>query len=131
MSTYDVFKTLLDERKIKTATVARATGITTSTFTQWKQGTIALKLDKLQKIADYFNVPLSYLTEEDANLKTPDAENILNQLIASLGSDAQINFSASEMSEDEKVLLQKGLQNALEKYTLYKSLKEEWKDDNQ
>jgi hypothetical protein len=35
------------------------------------------------------------------------------------------------MSEDEKAFLLKSLQNSLEKFELYKSLKEEWQDDNQ
>lgn len=130
MSTYDVFKTLLDERKIKTSTVAEATGITTSAFTQWKQGKIEFKLDKLQRIATFFNVPVTYFTGE-TELPTPDAKNILEQVIASLGADAQVNFSASEMSEDEKAFLLKSLQNSLEKFELYKSLKEDWQDDNQ
>ena len=60
MSTYELFYNLLTASGLKTADVARATGITTSTFTQWKQGKIQLKPDKLQKIADYFNVPLTY-----------------------------------------------------------------------
>lgn len=60
MSTYELFKELLEASGAKTADVARATGITTSTFTQWKQGKIQLKQDKLQKIADHFGVPLTY-----------------------------------------------------------------------
>lgn len=60
MSTYELFKELLEASGAKTADVARATGITTSTFTQWKQGRIQLKQDKLQKIADHFGVPMTY-----------------------------------------------------------------------
>lgn len=131
MTSYELFEKLLKERNVKASDVNKGTGVASSTLTEWKQGRYEPKIDKLQKIADFFNVPVSYFKDEEVELPTPDAKNILESLIASLGADAQINFSASEMSEDEKVLLQKGLQNALEKYTLYKSLKEEWKDDNQ
>ena len=64
MSTYELFYELLKATGTKAADVARATGITTSTFTQWKQGKIQLKQDKLQKIADHFNVPLTYFYPE-------------------------------------------------------------------
>ena len=64
MTTYDLFKQLLDANGIKTADVARATGITTAAFTQWKQGRMNFKPNKLQLIADFFNVPLTYFYPE-------------------------------------------------------------------
>lgn len=130
MTSYELFEALLKERKLKAADVHRGTGVPTSTLTEWKKGKYEPKVDKLQKIADFFNVPITYFTGE-TELPTPDAKNILEQVIASLGADAQVNFSASEMSEDEKAFLLKSLQNSLEKFELYKSLKEDWQDDNQ
>lgn len=41
--------------------VGKETGISTATLTQWKKGVSTPKQDKLQKIADYFNVSLEYL----------------------------------------------------------------------
>ena len=60
MSTYELFKSLLKSNKVTAAAVSRATGIATSTFSEWKNGKYTPKPDKLQKIADYFNVPLTY-----------------------------------------------------------------------
>lgn len=59
---YEQFEKLLAQRGVKPAEVARATGIQTATLTQWKKGAYTPKADKLQKIADYFKVPLEYLT---------------------------------------------------------------------
>ena len=59
---YDIYCKLRDDRKIKDADVAKATGITKSTFSDWKNGRSEPKLDKLKKIADYFGVPIEYLT---------------------------------------------------------------------
>ena len=61
---YEVFQKLCEERNVKPGTVSRATGVPTSTLTAWKQGKYTPKNDKLQKIADYFGVPLDYITGE-------------------------------------------------------------------
>ena len=47
--------------------VSKATGIPGSTFTEWKKGKYQPKSDKLQKIADYFGVPLGYFYGEEEN----------------------------------------------------------------
>lgn len=57
---YELYEHLLKERNVRSADVARATGISTSSLTDWKKGRATLKADKIQKIADYFNVPISY-----------------------------------------------------------------------
>ena len=66
---YEIYCKLRDERKVKDADVVRETGITKSTFSDWKNGRSKPKNDKLQKIADYFGVSLDYLTtgEEPEN----------------------------------------------------------------
>lgn len=58
---YDVFLTLLKAKGVRVADVAKATGIPYSTFSDWKSGRSKPKQNKLQKIADYFGVPLEYL----------------------------------------------------------------------
>lgn len=58
---YEIFEKLLKERGISTYQVSKATGISTASFTGWKQGKWNFKIDKLQKIADYFGVSLEYL----------------------------------------------------------------------
>ena len=65
---YSVFDRLCKERKIRPADVSKETGISKSTFSAWKSGTYIPKLDKIKKIADYFNISLDYLTG-----KTDDA----------------------------------------------------------
>lgn len=73
---YEKFLKLLELHNLKPADVARATGIYTSTFSDWKSGRSKPKMEKLQKIADYFGVPVSYFTDEEPlstteNKKTP------------------------------------------------------------
>lgn len=58
---YEVFQKLLERDKVTAYRVAKATSITFSTFTEWKKGTYKPKVDKLQKLADYFGVTLEYI----------------------------------------------------------------------
>ena len=84
---YEVYCKLRDLRGVKDADVVRATGITKSTFSDWKSGRSEPKKEKLQKIADFFDVSLEYLmTGEEQN------GYYLNEETAKL---------AQEMFEDE------------------------------
>lgn len=59
---YEIFEKLLLKYGVTAYRVAKETGITTATLTNWKKGKYTPKQDKLQKIADYFGVSLDYLT---------------------------------------------------------------------
>lgn len=61
---YEKFAKLLEAQGVSAYKVSKETGISQATLSQWKNGQYELKADKLQKIADYFNVPLSYFYEE-------------------------------------------------------------------
>lgn len=58
---YKRFDELREAKEVTVYAVSKATGITTTTFTNWKKGKYTPKQDKLQLIADYFNVSLDYL----------------------------------------------------------------------
>lgn len=73
---YAIFESLLEKHGVTAYKVAKATGITTSTLTSWKQGKYVPKPDKLQKIADYFGVSLGYLMgTEDEEPNAIDKQN--------------------------------------------------------
>lgn len=59
---YEIFSKLLQEFNVSTYKVAKETGVSQTTFSNWKSGRSVPKTDALQKIADYFNVSLDYLT---------------------------------------------------------------------
>lgn len=63
---FDRVQSLMDKKGIRIADVARGTGISYSTFTDWKAGRYTPKVDKMQKIADYFGVSVDYLLSEDS-----------------------------------------------------------------
>lgn len=61
---YEKYVKLRDEKHVTDYRVALDTGITRSTFADWKTGRSEPKIDKLKKIADYFGVPIEYFLEE-------------------------------------------------------------------
>ena len=65
MSAYEVYTKLLNEKGVRTADVCRATGLSTSTMSQWKKGMINLRMENLDKLADYFGVSVYAFYEEN------------------------------------------------------------------
>lgn len=58
---YERFQLLLDKRGISAYKVAQDTNIATATLSQWKNGQSTPKLEKMQRIANYFGVTLEWL----------------------------------------------------------------------
>lgn len=61
---YKKYEELLSKFNKSSYRVAKETGIAQSVLSDWKTGRSNPKLDKLQKIADYFGVPVTYFLEE-------------------------------------------------------------------
>lgn len=57
---YEKFEKLLEERGVTAYEVAKQTNIAQSTLTAWKKGEYTPKIDKLCKIANYFEIPVTY-----------------------------------------------------------------------
>lgn len=70
---YEIYCKLRDSKGYKDATIAKETGLTKSTFSDWKNGRSTPKQEKLQKIADFFGVSIEYLMtgKEDSVKKMP------------------------------------------------------------
>jgi transcriptional regulator with XRE-family HTH domain len=77
---YDIFEKLLNKKGVTAYRVAKETGISTATLTQWKNGTSTPKQDKLQLIADFFNVTIDYLTGNTDRIYCPDCGMLYNPL---------------------------------------------------
>lgn len=98
---YEKFEKLLKERNIKANTVALATGVTSATLSAWKLGKYEPKQEKIQKIADYFGVPIGYFYDD------ADPEYYINEETAKLAEEMALKpglrvlFDASrDLSED-------------------------------
>lgn len=80
---YEIYCRLRDEKHYKDSDVSRATGITKSTFSDWKSGRSQPKKEKLQKIADFFDVSLDYLTTG----KEPETKYYFNDETAQVAQE--------------------------------------------
>ena len=60
---YSKYAELKAAMGVKDIDVSRATGVSPSTLSDWKNGHYTPKADKLKKIADFFKVSLSELLE--------------------------------------------------------------------
>ena len=58
---YAAFEKLLKSHNLSVYQVAKATGISASTFTDWKNGRSSPKADKLARIAEFFSMSLDEL----------------------------------------------------------------------
>ena len=58
---YDTYALLKEKMNVTDYQVSKATGISRSTLSEWKKGKYELKSDKIQKIADFFEVSVEYL----------------------------------------------------------------------
>ena len=67
---YDKFERLLKERGVTPYRVHKDTGISTATLSDWKNGKSQPKKDKIEKICNYFDVPLSYFYGEKSDEPT-------------------------------------------------------------
>lgn len=61
MTTYEIYCSLKKEKGVTDAEVSKSTGIGKSTFSDWKSGRSKPKIDKMTKIADFFDVPYTFL----------------------------------------------------------------------
>lgn len=123
---YEIFERLLEEHGVTAYRVAKETGITTATFTSWKQGKYTPKQDKLQKIADYFGVDIDYLrgiSKKDVEEEKPyytlsekderDIAEDLERMLADLESNEALAFRGDNMSEETRNLLRISLENSM------------------
>ncbi len=60
---YKNFAMLLDKTNKTAYQVAKDTGISTATLSNWKNGNYIPKIDKLKILADYFGVSIEYFLE--------------------------------------------------------------------
>ena len=114
---YEIYCKLRDQAHVKDADVVKATKITKSTFSDWKNGRSNPKLDKLQKIADYFGVTVDYLMtgKEEPKEKSPeltardekDITKTLNKVMEQFenNENGPLYYDGEEIDETSRILI--------------------------
>lgn len=81
---YEIFEQLLQKYGVSSYKVAKETGVTQSTLSDWKRGRSTPKSENMKKLADYFGVSIDYLmtgkddSEKDPKLNLKDEKDIKN-----------------------------------------------------
>ena len=105
---YEKFQELLDKYG---KTAAQVTGVASSTLSEWKKGKYTPKLDKLQKIADFFNVPIDYFSTTETKISMNDHPERPKDLAKFLeNTEVMFDGEVHHLDEEDK----QKLKNALE-----------------
>lgn len=100
---YERFLQLLKEHNITTYKVCKDTNITQTSLSSWKTGKSTPKIDKLQKIAAYFNVSLEWLMG-NTDVRNANSSNIKKELDV-IPPSSKSNENTIQLSTDEQELL--------------------------
>ena len=112
---YEIYCKLRDEKGVKDADVAKATGITKSTFSDWKNGRSKPKDEKLLKIAEYFEVTLDYLrtgeepSQPDSYYLSDETAQVAQEIFENKELRALFDVQRGMAPEDLKALHQMAL----------------------
>lgn len=102
---YEIFAKLMKANGCTAYQVSKTTGIAQSTLSDWKSGKSVPKADKLQKIDDFFGVPVEYLMTGEEKKDGP--KYYLNDETAAIAQDIFENkelrllFDAARDAEPE------------------------------
>lgn len=91
---YELYQELLDKKGLKNADVAKATGISNMTLSDWKRGKSVPKYKNMQKIAEFLNVSTDYLL--NGNDTRIDAPEFSDDQFEVLNIYAQLNDKQKE-----------------------------------
>ncbi|PWJ49312.1 helix-turn-helix domain-containing protein [Faecalicatena contorta] len=102
---YEIFEQLLQSFGATAYKVAKETGVTQSTLSDWKRGRSTPKADNMKKLADYFGVSVDYLMTGEE--KKGGEKYYLNDETARMAQklfenkDLRVLFNAAEDAEPE------------------------------
>ena len=111
---YEIYQRLLDEKGLKNSDVARATGISNMTLSDWKRGVSKPKEDKMRKIAEFLGVTFDYLMgwESKEMMLLAASDKILSELPQKA---KEIALKLAELSENQCDLLENMINEMLNK----------------
>ena len=100
---FERYLEMLKENKLKNIDVSRATGIPASTFSDWKKGKSSPKRDKIEKIANFFDINPDWLAgTSDIKIKL---QNNLNEREQSYYLNPETSKIAQEIYDNKELSL--------------------------
>lgn len=99
---YDKFKSLCDSKGISCNKAALEIGLSNATVPKWKKTGFTPRGETLSKIAEYFNVSIGYLLDEEME-KAPTSQGERKDILDEV--DVAFYGDYKELSEDDKETL--------------------------
>lgn len=100
---FERYLEMLKEKGIKNIDVSRATGIPASTFSDWKKGKSSPKRDKIEKIANFFDINPDWLAgTSDIKIKL---KNNLNEQEQSYCLNPETSKIAQQIYDNKELSL--------------------------
>lgn len=104
---YDIFENLLSMHRTTVYRVSKETGISATTFTDWKNGRSTPKADKIKRIADYFGVSLEYMmgAKESPSLSQGTRVAIIGEIRAGspiITDQTLLGYETADVSDNEE-----------------------------
>ena len=95
---FQKFKELTDAKGVSMNQVGISTGIASSTFSDWKSGRSFPKREKIEKIANYFDVPVDFFYETETSESKPLPLHITELIRAAEGCPVEdVNLAAAQL----------------------------------
>lgn len=116
---YEIFEQLLQKQGLTPYKVAKEAGVTQTALSNWKSGKSTPTTKTLQKIADYFGVPMDYLTT--GKMPEPKQGYYLNDETAAIAQEIFDNkelkalFDASRNATPEDLITVREMMLALKR----------------
>lgn len=138
MTLVDKIRALANQRDMSLPQLELELGLGNGTISRWRSS--SPNTDKLQKIADYFNVSMDYLlgreTQNNGGLSIKNQKDVaknLNEILEQIDSDDGLMFDGAAFDEETKEYLKNSISSSLitakimakEKYTPKKYRKSE------
>lgn len=118
---YEIFAELLTKKGLKPADVTRATGVSSTVFSEWKKGKSKPGTEKLIKIANFLGVSVEYLT---SGINEPTS----NEFEAKDDNERKLLMlcrKVSDASDEEKDALVKQFESTIDMYLKFKGINKE------
>lgn len=99
---YEKYCELRDKLGLKDSDVAKGSGITKSTFSDWKAGRYVPKAEKLDKIEDFLEVKRGYLKSNDTDNEyyiNPETAKVAQEIFEN--RDLRVLFDAARDASPE------------------------------
>ena len=102
---YAVLEQLLKSHGLTVYRLAKETGISPTTFSEWKSGRSIPKADKMKRIADYFGVSLSYMLGDEEESTGERRVPIIGEIRAGspiITDQTLLGYEAADVSDAEE-----------------------------